>query len=129
MSTRGTQRASSASWPAKAGREVRSVRAHSVQFYEDDDFLLDGLSRFIGGALLAGDSTLVIATKSHRDVLTNRLITGGLDLTSAVARGRYVSLDAVDTLSKFMLDGRPDGKLFSRAIGNAVTQLGAAARR
>ena len=32
---------------------------HTVQFYADDSFLLDGLSRFIGTALGAGDAAIV----------------------------------------------------------------------
>ena len=41
-------------------------RAHVVHFYAEDDFLLDGLSRFVGTALGAGDGAIVIATKAHR---------------------------------------------------------------
>ena len=48
-------------------------RGHVVQFYADDSFLLEGLSRFIGSALGAGDAGVVIATKAHRDELTLRL--------------------------------------------------------
>jgi PAS domain S-box-containing protein len=128
MSTRGTQVASTASWDVVAGWQQPRTRAHSVQFYEDDDFLLDGLSRFIGGALLAGDSTIVVASKAHRNELTSRLIKGGLDLTAAITGGRFVSLDAAETLSKFMVDGRPDGKMFSRIVGKVMTQVGAASR-
>ena len=36
--------------------------AHVVQFYAEDTFLLDKLSRFAGTALGAGDSAVVIAT-------------------------------------------------------------------
>src|SRR5262245_38607783 len=124
MSTIGTQRASRASF---SWHERRS-RAHSVQFYEDEDFLLDGLSRFIGAALLAGDSAVVIATKSHREGLTRRLTSRGLDLKPAISRGRYLALDAAETLSKFMVNGRPDGARFSDVVGGVVTQLSAAAQ-
>jgi PAS domain S-box-containing protein len=108
--------------------QERRFHAHSVQFYEDDDFLLDGLSRFIGAALLAGDSTLVLATKSHREGLAERLTSRGLDLTPAIRAARYLSLDAAETLSKFMVDGRPDGKRFSRLVGEVITQLRTAAQ-
>ena len=53
--------------------------AHVVQFYGDDGFLLDELSRFIGTALGAGEAALVIATKEHRDGLARRLKMWGLD--------------------------------------------------
>lgn len=128
MKTLRKKSASSVSLTAGAGWDKHRSRAHSVQFYEDDDFLLDGLSQFIGAALLAGDSAIVIATKSHREGLTNLLTGRGLHLTPAIEQGRYVSLDAAATLSKCMVDGRPDGTLFSRFIGGIITQLGAASR-
>jgi len=103
-------------------------QAHSVQFYENDSFLLDGLSRFIGAALLAGDSAIVIATKSHREGLGRRLAGRGLDLTPAITRGSYLSLDAAETLSQFMVNGLPDGARFSRVIGSAITQLSSSAQ-
>lgn len=47
--------------------------AHIVQFYEDDSFLLDTLSRFIGAGLRVGESCLVVATKPHLADLEERL--------------------------------------------------------
>ena len=42
-------------------------RAHVAQFYADDAFLIESLSRFIGTALGGGDAAIVIATPSHRE--------------------------------------------------------------
>jgi len=47
--------------------------AHVVQFYGEDRFLLDELSRFIGNALGAGKPAVVIATREHREGLNERL--------------------------------------------------------
>ena len=55
-----------ADWPAPP-------RSHTVQFYREDAFLLDEISRFIGTALGAGDAALVIATEDHREGLIQRL--------------------------------------------------------
>src|SRR4051794_26764845 len=90
---------------------------HSVQFYEDDTFLLDELSRFIGAALGAGDAALVIATQAHREELARRLAARGLNLARPIAQGRYVALDAAETLATFMRDGRPDPARFATLIG------------
>lgn len=49
------------------------ARGHSVQFYSEDAILLEGLGRFIGSALGAGDAAIVIATKSHRNGLFERM--------------------------------------------------------
>jgi signal transduction histidine kinase len=97
--------------------------AHVVQFYGDDGFLLDELSRFIGTALGAGDAALVIATKEHRDGLARRLKMWGLDTNCAVATGRYVALDAAETLAEFMLDGWPDAVRFAEIAGELIEKV------
>ena len=38
------------------------MREHLVQFYEDDAFLIEGLTQYIGSALASGDKGIVIAT-------------------------------------------------------------------
>lgn len=61
---------------------------HTVQFYADDSFLLDGLSRFIGTALGAGDSAIVLATPAHREALERRLQARGLSTAKSIRQGR-----------------------------------------
>src|SRR5438552_17472285 len=90
---------------------------HVVQFYADDSFLLEGLSRFIGSALGAGDAAIVIATEAHRDELTLRLQALGLDIARSIKQGRFVTLDAAETLSTFIVDGWPGEALFEVIIG------------
>src|SRR6476660_9348088 len=70
---------------------------HSVQLYDDDGLLLDGLTRFAGAALGAGDPVVIIATGEHRNGLVERLTRNGLDVATAVTSGRYVALDAGET--------------------------------
>jgi len=101
--------------------------AHVVQFYSDDSFLLDALSKFVGTALGAGDSAIVIATQAHLDGLAQRLRARGLDIAKSARRGRYVALDAAETLSKFMRNGQPDPKLFANTVGHVVARASAAA--
>lgn len=99
---------------------------HAVQFYGEDSSLLDELSRFIGTALVAGDAAVVIATKAHRDGIGQRLQSRGFDTATAVEQGRYIVLDASETLAKFMRDGWPDPGLFHQVIGNVLAQAAAA---
>ena len=81
---------------------------HSVQFYEDDRFLLEELARFVGAALDASESGVVIATAPHRRALVDQLRALGLDVDLALRQGRYVPLDAVVTLARCVTDNRPD---------------------
>jgi signal transduction histidine kinase len=101
--------------------------SHVVHFYADDAFLIDGLSRFIGTALGGGDAALVIATEAHRNALFDRLEARGFDLPKAIEQGRYLPLDAAETLSKFMRRGLPDARRFADVMGDAFAQARAAA--
>jgi PAS domain S-box-containing protein len=102
--------------------------AHVVQFYSDDRFLLDEISNFIGTALRAGSSAVVIATKGHVENLARRLKDQDLNLANFSAGGRYVALDAAETLSKFMVGGLPDAPRFSKVIGEMIARAASAAK-
>src|SRR5580693_7021269 len=102
--------------------------SHVVQFYSEDRFLLDELCHFIGTALVAGSSAVIIATKDHADNLSQRLKNQGLDLAQAIASGRYVALDAAETLAKIMVGGLPDAARFSEVIGGVIARAAAAAQ-
>jgi len=108
--------------------DTPKANGHRVQFYQDDSFLLEGLARFMGAAIAAGDSAIVIATPSHRDGLQQQLIQSGLDLSVAGKQGRFVSLDAAATLAQFMVEDRPDPQRFHEVIGGVIAQLSSAAK-
>src|ERR1700680_3062920 len=95
---------------------------HVVQFYMDDEALLDSLSSFIGGALGAGQAAVVLATQAHRDGLAQRLKRRGLDTATAIQNGRYNPLDAAEILSKVAPSGSPDLARFAEVIGKILAQ-------
>jgi len=102
-------------------------QAHVVQFYESDAFLANEAARFIGMALGAGDAAIVIATKAHREQIERNLETRGLDMTRAIGQGRYVALDAAETLAKFMVGDMPDAERFRDVIGEVISRAREAA--
>jgi hypothetical protein len=71
--------------PSLAHTPSHDHGGHVVQLYTDDGFLIDVLSRFIGGALAVGDAAVVVATAGHRIELERRLSGRGID-TSKVGR-------------------------------------------
>jgi DNA-binding NarL/FixJ family response regulator len=101
-------------------RSTEIAHHHEVGFYSDDASLLNGFTQFIGVALKSGSAVIVIATESHRDDILLRL-QAGLDIGAAVEQGRYISLDAAETLSTFMVNDQPDPLRFQKAVGNTVT--------
>ena len=95
------------------GRNERQVSSgRSVHFYEDDTVFLDSLSEFVGAALGAGGACVVIATGAHRLGLADRLRAAGIDLSFTTAMNRFIAVDAAETLTRFMVNGVPDEKLF-----------------
>jgi hypothetical protein len=99
-----------------------------VQFYEDDTFLVELLSRFVGASLVTGDSAIVVATARHRQALAERLHSRGFDLKVPEHQRRYIPLDAATALSKFMRGGLPDQTLFNELVAPIVEDARDAAR-
>ena len=112
---------------ADSPREIAAHR-HEVQFYSDDTSLLDRVTRFIAVALKGGNAAIVIATKSHRDSLLQRLKAEDVDTDSALQMGTYISLDAADTLSRIMVKSLPDPVLFFAGFGAAIEAAAKAAK-
>jgi PAS domain S-box-containing protein len=101
---------------------------HTVQFYGDDGILLHELKSYIGAALAAGSSAIIIATAAHIDNLAHQLSGQGIDLGKAKAESRYIALDATEVLSKFMAGGRPDPVRFAEVLGEIIRRATGAAR-
>jgi DNA-binding NarL/FixJ family response regulator len=109
-------------------RNIEVARRHEAVFYSDDANLLDGFTQFIAAALKAGNAVIVVATESHRKNLLPRLRACGLDMDVAIEQGRYISLDAADTLSRFMINDQPDPVRFLKVVGDLVMAAAKAAK-
>jgi len=94
--------------------------AHVVQFYEDDGFLLDSLTEQIFPTLERDGAAIVVASKLHRDGLKHRLKQRGFNVNNAVHEGRFIQLDAADTLERISRNGRVSHSLFREVIGGLV---------
>jgi CheY-like chemotaxis protein len=96
---------------------------HFVQFYENDEFLTDSASGFIGAALRAGGTAVAACTPEHCRALERKLTTCGIDVAEWQASGRYVVLDARETLSRFMVGRSIDPKRFDEFVGGAIGSI------
>ncbi|MEW6271673.1 MAG: PAS domain S-box protein [Thermodesulfobacteriota bacterium] len=99
--------------------------SHVVQFYEGDAFLLDQASRFIVSGFDAGEGLVVIAERAHLEDLESRLSAFGIDVAAAGAQGRYVALDAGETLAAIWVGGRLDRDRFHEVVGGAMARAAA----
>jgi DNA-binding NarL/FixJ family response regulator len=104
------------------------TRFHEAVFYSDDRRLLDELTQFVGAALEAGNAVIVVATESHCDSLLARLQAHRSDINAAIEQGRYISFDAADTLSTFMVNGMPDPAQFVELFGSLIATAAEAAK-
>jgi hypothetical protein len=85
---------------------------HVIQFYEDETFLLQALSGYVGSGINAGDCCIVIATNQHLEALERTLETHGLVVAALKRDQRYIPLNAEEVLNRFMVNGLPDESLF-----------------
>jgi hypothetical protein len=97
---------------------------HLVQIYNDDDGFLRALHGFVAGGIEVGEAVVVIATADHLRALDERLAADGTDPADAAALGLYVPLDAEEALSRFMVDGWPDDRLFDEFVTGLLARAG-----
>jgi hypothetical protein len=95
---------------------------HAVTFYRDAAQLAGDVAHFLSQGLAAGTPAVVVATPEHRRLFAEQL---GSAYEEALASGRYIELDAAETLAQFMIDGAPEPIRFRTVIGGV---LSAAAR-
>jgi hypothetical protein len=94
---------------------------HFVQFYEDENFLIQALGAFVAQGFVEEQSVVVILTPEHRSALENRLRAAGIDPAEYNERCLYFAFDAADTLACFMVQGRPDARRFRATIEPIVS--------
>jgi signal transduction histidine kinase len=102
---------------------------HFVQFYESDEFLIDSLSGYVREGLETGDACVVVATHARREGLDARLRASGLDTDGARASGLLVTLDAAETLSRFMSNDAPDARRFEDVVGGTLARAAEVGQR
>lgn len=93
---------------------------HFVQFYESDEFIVNSVAEFVIHGLTTGEVCVVIATRDHTAAIAQTVAGFGVDLEAARVSGSYLSLDAHETLSQFMVDGMPDNTLFDDVVGALI---------
>ena len=108
--------------PLPMNHHAAAIRhRHEVAFYADDASVIDGYARFIESSLESGHVVILVVNKSHRASLIQRLKADGVDLPAAAEQGRYIPLDAADTLSQLTVNNMPDPVRCSRVVGDLIT--------
>jgi hypothetical protein len=93
---------------------------HLVEIYDDEGTFLDSLEGFAATGIDSNESVIIIATSAHLNCLEDRLMKRGLDLSALISNDQFIPLNADDLLSKFMVKGWPDEKLFMQSVSQLV---------
>ena len=102
---------------------------HEVEFYSEEALFLAGVCDFAAAVLGAGNPVIVMATASHRENIIRSLKRDGFDMDGAIEQGRYISLDAAESLSKVMVNDIPDAARFFEGLNNLITSASNAVRK
>ena len=89
---------------------------HVVQIYENQTILLNTLEGFAGDGFMKKEAVVVIATTEHLNQLDRRLEMQGFQVKSLKDSGRYVALEAEESLESFETADGPDQPLFSAYV-------------
>jgi len=98
-----------------------SAMRHEVAFYHDDAALVEGFAGLLEAALSVENPAILIASAEHRSEILQRLRAHAVDVDGALKNGRFVELDALDTLSSFMVNDLPDPVRCAKVVGDVVT--------
>lgn len=112
----------------RAANEGESIHIHEVASYRDAASFVNGLALFVETAFKKGNPVIVLATEAHRASLQRKLQTAGWDVAAAVKQGSYISLDAEETLSTFMVNDWPDAAQFFKMAGDLFMQAAKTAK-
>src|SRR5688572_24325770 len=87
--------------PSPALLEIDRVgdREHFVQFYKEDETLVDCVARFFAVGFAQGNVAIIIATREHREGVEERLKQLGVDVEGLRESGEYSAFDAQEMLS------------------------------
>lgn len=88
--------------------------------FDHDAELVADVARFVADGLDHGERVVVVATPEHRAALDEVLVQYGEDTARAAATGRYLVLDAADSLDRLLVDGRLDRDTFLATVGTLV---------
>lgn len=100
----------------------KGFNRHELQVYSGDASFLEGFAGFIADGLKSGNAVVVLATEAHRHGLIQKLQTRGFNLDAIIKCGSYISIDAREALTSFMVGDEPDPNRFGNTVSNLVKE-------
>ena len=113
--------------PTDAIASGENEQTHIVQFYTDDNFWRDNVGEFLCTTVSEGKSVIVCATPPHVAAVRQSMQAHDIDVQQLEKLGRFIALDAADTLLRFMNPDLPDQRKFESLLGPVIRHAEAAA--
>jgi hypothetical protein len=95
---------------------------HVVQFYEQEGDLFEVVGQHLARAVRADETSIVIASETHRLAFETELELAGIDVVQARRSGRLVTFDAASTVSQFMVEGQIDREVVRCVLGEILDE-------
>ena len=96
---------------------------HAVRFYESDRALSRIVAQFLHEGFEAGNPGIVVAKPAQRGAIVRELSKRSVDVAQLLRSNDLVLLDAKDTLSTFMTNGKPDAGKFKDTMCELITRV------
>lgn len=104
-------------------REKPRPHNHFVQLYTDELALARNVGKYLHEGLVCGEAGIAIASPEHCTAFRANLRSRGVDVDVLEQSRKLLFLDAAQTLSRFLVAGRPDFDRFESTICEAVGSL------
>jgi hypothetical protein len=92
------------------------AKDHVVQLYRDERFVVEAVALFAALGIGKGEAVILVATAPHLTAVEELLDAKGVGVEDVKAWGQLTMLDASELLSRFMVNGLPDAKLFKSVV-------------
>src|SRR3954464_8909212 len=93
---------------------------HSVQFFEDDRYLVETVVDFFAAGMVDGQRAVAFVTREHGEAITAGLHEKGFDVDRTRTNGRRALLEAEELLASCMAGSTPDAASFRRAMDGVL---------
>lgn len=100
-------------------------RLHALQLYDDDDFLVEAVWRFVWSGLQNDEHVVVVCSRGHKATFEQRL----WPRVPRAGEARCIILDAEETLARFMVGDMPDAVRFRTFVDALITDAHAQSAR
>jgi len=97
------------------------ARDHFVQFYDEDQTIIESVAGYFAFGLRFGEGCVLVGMRSHNADIVSNMRSIGCDVDAALADGQLIVLDAEELLPKFMVAGMPDKDAFDNVVGKVIS--------